>query len=126
MTLSFVTPDALSQLATLSVQALDSLPFGLIAMSPDGVVVIYNQTESELSRLTPARVVGRHFFRDVAPCTNNFLIAQRFETEPELDATLDYVFTLRMTPTPVRLRLLRSAAAPHMYLLVEKRRPGGS
>lgn len=125
MGISFAEPNAIRLLGGLTDAELDELPTGVIGMSQDGIVVVYNRAEAELSRLTPARVLGRHFFGNVAPCTNNHLIAQRFETEPELDATLDYVFTLRMAPTPVRLRLLRSAAEPLMYLLVERRRPGG-
>jgi len=125
MSISFAEPNAIRLLGALTEAELDELPTGVIGMSQDGIVVAYNHAEAELSRLTPSRVLGRHFFRNVAPCTNNHLIAQHFETEPELDATLDYVFTLRMAPTPVRLRMLRSASAPLMYLLVERRRPGG-
>jgi len=125
MGISFAEPNAIRLLGALTETEMDELPTGVIGMSQDGIVVVYNRAEAELSRLTPARVLGRHFFGNVAPCTNNHLIAQRFETEPELDATLDYVFTLRMAPTPVRLRMLRSAAEPLMYLLVERRRPGG-
>lgn len=125
MGIGFAEPNAIRLLGALTETEMDELPTGVIGMSQDGIVVVYNRAEAELSRLTPARVLGRHFFGNVAPCTNNHLIAQRFETEPELDATLDYVFTLRMAPTPVRLRMLRSAAEPLMYLLVERRRPGG-
>ena len=125
MGISFAEPNAIRLLGALTETEMDELPTGVIGMSQDGIVVVYNRAEAELSRLTPARVLGRHFFGNVAPCTNNHLIAQRFETEPELDAMLDYVFTLRMAPTPVRLRMLRSAAEPLMYLLVERRRPGG-
>ncbi len=73
-----------------------------------------------MAGLSKERVLTRNFFADVAPCTNNFMVAERFLSEPELDATLDYVFTLRMKPTPVTLRLLRSAASRHMYLLVKR------
>jgi photoactive yellow protein len=69
----------------------------------------------------PANVIGRHFFSAVAPCTNNFMVAYRFETEPALDAVTDYVFTLRMQPTAVRLRLLKQPLRRLMYLVVERR-----
>jgi len=57
----------------------------------------------------------------VAPCTNNYLVAQRFRDEPTLDAELDYVFTLKMRPTKVRLRLLQTPEARRKYLLVARR-----
>lgn len=108
------------ELLTAPDEALDDADFGVIALDDDHRVVFYNRIESALSGLTPERVVGRLFFSEVAPCTNNFMVAYRFETEEQLDATIDYVFTLRMTPTPVRLRLLRRPAAPLQYLLVQR------
>ena len=104
----------------MSTQALDELEFGVVRMRVDGEVVGYNLWESKLAGLSRERVLGRNFFSDVAPCTNNYMVAERFMNEPELDATLDYIFTLRMKPTAVKLRLLRSAAADHMYLLVKR------
>ena len=98
---------------------LDALPFGVVAMDHAGTVRFYNATESHAAGLRSERVVGRHFFTEVAPCTNNFMVASRFQAEAELDATIDYVFTLRMRPTPVRLRMLKSHGCPHMYLLVQ-------
>jgi len=37
-----------------------------------------------------------------------------------LDATIDYVFTLRMRPSKVRLRLMASPMQLLRYLLVER------
>jgi photoactive yellow protein len=117
----FGDPRTLDWLESATDQMLDDAPYGIVAMSADAVVLAYNRAESEVARLNPSRVIGQHFFRSVAPCTNNAMIARRFETESVLDATIDYVFTLRMLPTPVRLRMLRSFSAQRMYLLVERR-----
>jgi len=111
--------DLFDQLMASSDAQLQDTPFGVVAMDADHRVVIYNRAESTLSGLSPQRVVGRHFFSEVAPCTNNFLVAHRFETESDLDATIDYVFTLRMKPTPVRLRLLTRPEAARRFLLVQ-------
>ncbi len=108
-----------------SAEDLDELAFGVIGMTPDGMVVAYNKAEAGLAGLTPSRVIGRHFFTSVAPCTNNYMVAQRFEGDAGLDAIIDYVFTLRMAPTPVRLRLLKRPDAKRMYLLVERRQARG-
>jgi photoactive yellow protein len=59
---------------------LELLTFGVVAMAPDGKVEHYNLAEAKISGLTPERVVGRHFFTAVAPCTNNFMVAHRFES----------------------------------------------
>lgn len=125
MPLVFAYERSIDWLESASAEDLDELPFGVVAMSLEGVVMAYNKSEGELSGLTPARVLGRHFFTAVAPCTNNYLIAQRFETEAEIDATIDYVFTLKMTPTPVRLRLLKRPGAQRSYILVERRQLDG-
>jgi photoactive yellow protein len=117
---SFTHPDLLDRLETMDHTALDTLPFGVIAMAADGVVTSYNTAECRLSGLTPAKVIGRHLFSAVAPCTNNYMVGHRFETEPVLDAVIDYVFTLRMQPTSVRLRLLKQPGRQRMYLVVER------
>jgi photoactive yellow protein len=117
---NFSDPGLLEWLEAADDAALDTAPFGVVAMTEDGVVTSYNAAESRLSGLPPAKVVGRHFFTAVAPCTNNFMVAHRFETEPTLDAVVDYVFTFRMLPTKVRLRLLKQRGGLRSYLVVER------
>jgi len=117
---AFDSPDALAWLEAASTQALDTLPFGAIRMEPSGRVTAYNTWESAKAGLSKDRVLQRDFFADVAPCMNNYLVAERFRAEPELDVVLDYILTLRMAPTPVTLRLLKSVTARHMYLLVKR------
>jgi len=121
MNWSFAGHDLLDQLEGADDAALDALPFGVVAMDLDGVVTSYSAAESRLAGLSPANVIGRHFFSAVAPCTNNFMVAHRFETEASLDFVIDYVFTLRMRPTNVRLRLLKQPGRRRMYLIVEPR-----
>ncbi len=118
---AFSDADILEWLEAAAPEDFDHLAFGVIGLAADFHVVAYSKAEAAVSGLTPARVIGRHFFASVAPCTNNYMVAQRFELEPELDVVIDYVFTLRMAPTPVRLRLLKRPTARHMYLLVEPR-----
>lgn len=107
-------------LSGLDADGLDRLDFGVVVMAPDGTVTGYNTYESRLSGLSKDRVIGRHFFSAVAPCTNNFMVSHRFESECPLDDTIDYVFTLRMKPRKVRLRLLRAPDAPSMFLVVRE------
>jgi len=116
--ISFDMPDLIDVLETLDFDGLDALGFGVIAMAADGIVVGYNDAESALSGLARDRVIGRHFFSAVAPCTNNFMVSHCYETETVLDRTIDYVFTLRMKPCKVKLRMLKRAGARSMYLAV--------
>jgi hypothetical protein len=73
-----------------------------------------------MSGLDPATVIGVPFFDAVAQCMNNFMVAQRFDDEPVLDAIVPYVLTLRMRPTKARLRLLARPDAPRRYILIER------
>lgn len=117
----FSDPGLFDWLSTATVVELDSLPYGVIAMGLDGTVEAYNLAESKLAGLTPERVLGKNFFSNVAPCTNNFMVAHRFETEADLDAVIDYVLTLRMTPKKVHMRLMRRRDASRMYLVIQRR-----
>ena len=117
----FGDPGLLAALESASADRIDELGFGLIVMDRDGGVTGYNQAESQLAGLPVDEVVGRNFFVEVGPCTNNYLIAQRFHDSEELDEQLDYVFTYRMSPTPVRLRLLARRGSARQYLAVELR-----
>jgi photoactive yellow protein len=116
----FREADALRLLDAANDLELDDLQFGVIRLDRAGVVTFYNASESTFSGLPPVHTIGRHFFSQVGPCMNNEQVAQRYEKEPELDATIDFVLALRMKRTPVRLRLLRSESSLNAYLLVEQ------
>lgn len=116
-TIGFESSETPMLLEKLKPSDFDRLEFGLIAMTLEGIVVIYNSVESKYSGLSPERVLNRHFFTQVAPCTNNHLVAQRFN-ELQLDEIINYTFALRMKPVPVRLRMIRNTELKRMYLLV--------
>lgn len=125
-TLTFEDAQLRSRLEDCDDAALDELGFGVIGFDAGGVVRRYNALESKLAGLSPQRVLGHALFTVVAPCMNNFLVAQRFDdavaSGTELDATIDYVLTLRMRPVKVRLRLLaaRTGGAGLHYVLVQR------
>jgi photoactive yellow protein len=111
---------ALSDLDAMTVDERDALPFGVIGFEADTIVLSYNATEARMAGLDPASVIGVPFFEAVGQCMNNFLVAQRFEDEPEIDDIVPYVLTLRMRPTRVRLRLLATPGMPRRYILIER------
>ncbi|MGJ7916300.1 phosphonate transporter [Massilia sp. LXY-6] len=123
--LSFTAPGLHGQLSRLSAEQLDRLDFGVIGFGADTMVSQYNQTESEAAGLTAPRVLGQPLFTNVAPCMNNFMVAQRFEDAQDeasaLDATIDYVLTLRMRPVKVKLRLLAEPGSDRRYVLVQRK-----
>ncbi|NMM37968.1 MAG: phosphonate transporter [Glaciimonas sp.] len=125
ISISFDQPDLNDRLETLNADGLDQLDFGVIGFDSKTVVRLYNEFESKAAGLTSQRVLGHPLFTVVAPCMNNFLVAQRFEDAVEtgtaLDVTIDYVLTLRMRPVKVALRLLAAPRAAIRYLLVNRR-----
>ncbi len=118
MVISPAAPDLLAHLESASPDELDQLSFGVIGFAPDERVTVYNAYEADAAGLDPARIIGRDLFVEVAPCANNYLVAERYRECDTLDEELDYVFTLRMRPTPVRLRLLADPGAEHRYMVV--------
>lgn len=116
----FSSKEILAWLENQEESVYNGLPFGLIRMNSDGIVVNYNKAESDIAGIAPENAKGKHFFTEVAPCTNNFMIAEKY-TLPDLDEELDYIFTYIIQPTKVRLRLLKSAGMSHQYLLVKLR-----
>lgn len=108
------------ELDAMTENQLDELEFGLIALDEEGVAQRYNATESSMAGLRREAVIGSVFFEEIAQCMNNYLVAQRFEDQVELDDIIPYVLTLRMRPTPVRMRLLKSSSLSFRYILIQR------
>ena len=113
-----------NELFDLPDEAIDALPFGLIAVSADGTIEQYNAYESKLARLPKERVIGRHFFRDVAPCTAVRDFQGRFErfvNEPGDGAeSFDFVFQFPFGRQRVNITFLRSAKSRGVKILVNR------
>ncbi len=120
----FSHADLYDRIEAFSDAELDNLDFGVIGFDDQTVVRRYNAFESNCAGLSPQRVLGHPLFTTVAPCMNNFLVAQRFEDAATdgvaLDATINYVLTLRMRPVKVALRLLAAPGMAMRYVLVNR------
>jgi len=106
----FHAPDIAAWLVQAPPAALDRADFGVIEVDDDGVVLFYNVFEAEFTGMAPEDVVGRAFFTDVAPCSNNPLFRGRFRDglrQETFDVSLPYTLTYRLRPTLVHIRLLR-------------------
>jgi len=124
-TVAFDAIDAFEFLTAADDAALDALDFGVIAFDAATTVTRYNAHESRMAGLSHGRVLGHPLFTVVAPCMNNYMVAQRFEDAvaalDALDITIDYVLTLRMRPVKVKLRLLAAPSGPLRFVLVQRR-----
>ena len=87
-------------------------------MNYNGIVMEYNKFESEMVGISKENAIGKNFFVEVAPCTNNFMVAEKYRAET-LDEIFNYMFTYITSPTPVELRLLKGVNG-NQYLLAKK------
>ncbi|MBD5604527.1 MAG: PAS domain-containing protein [Candidatus Eremiobacteraeota bacterium] len=112
------------KLFDLSEDEVDALPFGLISVDHAGNIEQYNSYESRLARLPKDRVLGRNFFRDVAPCTAVQEFEGRFERfareEGDGAESFDYVFAFAFGRQHVNITLLRSSKSGRIKILVNR------
>lgn len=128
VTLDFTQDALLDALLPLDREGLDALEFGVIGFDVDTIVRDYNAVESRMAGLSRDKVIGLPLFTAVAICMNNFMVAHRFEEAAEnglpLDATIDYVLTLRMRPQRVQLRLLARPGEARRFVLIQRKTGG--
>ncbi len=121
---TFLEPSLLSRLNSLSQSEIDSFPFGIVKVDPNGQILMYNKYESELAKVPISTAVGRNFFTEVAICTNNRIFYGRFKEgmeKGELDAIFNYVFTYNMKPTNVIVHLLHDRSTGTNWVFVKSR-----
>ena len=103
---------------------IDALPFGLIAVDALGTIEQYNAYESRLARMPKDRVIGRNFFRDVAPCASVQEFQGRFErfVQGSGDAAESFDFELRFAfgRQRVNITFVRSAKSKQIKILVNR------
>ncbi|ACA17598.1 multi-sensor signal transduction histidine kinase [Methylobacterium sp. 4-46] len=111
-----------ARLDALSTGEIDALDLGVVQVDSDGTILLYNRAESVFSGRSAERVVGRNFFRDVAPCTRLPAFYGRFR-EGVRRGVLDEVFSFAygFDPQPLRVRVaLRGSATPGRYWIVTR------
>lgn len=75
--LSFPTPP--DELPEIDFATLDLLPYGIIVVDEQGRILFYNAREEQIAGRRREDVVGKNFFKEVAPCTQVREFYGRFE-----------------------------------------------
>ncbi|MGZ3442395.1 MAG: response regulator [Polyangia bacterium] len=116
----------LERVRSLTPEALDELPFGVIRVDRAGTIVGFNEYESAASRLPRAAVLGRPF-AEVAPCTQ----VQEFASAiaegiraGKLDRVLRFVFPTHGALSLVSVRLHFDSERSSIWIFVSRRAPG--
>jgi photoactive yellow protein len=87
--------DSLERLISLTADDVDDLPYGFIILDAEGTILLYNRYEAALARTAPEQVLGRNFFRDVAPCTRVAAFYGRFREVAEAEPGASRRFAFR-------------------------------
>jgi photoactive yellow protein len=109
-------------ISSLSRDQYDDLAFGVIELDGNFIVRNYNRPESLLARRSIDDTIGKHFFHEVAPCTDNPDFRGRIEAimrpdAVDTDVRFDFVFTFPWGRRSVRVRALRGGS-DHCWMFV--------
>jgi len=110
----------------LSDAELDQLPFGVICLDGEGWIHRYNVAEAVFARLDRATVLGKHFFRQIAPCTATPEFEGRFQAfirRPPTDClveTFRYIFDFSFGAQEVVIELVRGNIPNRYYFCVNR------
>lgn len=119
----FEPNDLQNALANISDEEVNDLVYGAVELDAEGVILSYNRAESELTGRKPEDVIGRNFFEEVAPCTRSNEFSGRFFKGVEtgdFNAVFEYVFDHEMTPTKVRIIMVKSIDRQTYWLLIKR------
>lgn len=111
-----------SLLDTYDEAQLDDLPFGVICLDERGVILKYNLAEARLARLDRNRVLGKSFFRQIAPCTQTSDFEGRFRTliaGGESRTSFRYLFDFKFGAQEVSIDMVRTASR-RVYVCVNR------
>jgi len=113
------------RLTGLSAADIDSLPFGYIALDLEGNIRRYNRHEADLAHKDPAEVLGKNFFREVAPCTQVEGFQGRFQQFasgeiPDPTLSFDFEFTFEHGSQKVRIGFVRSPLEREVIVTVNR------
>jgi photoactive yellow protein len=111
------------RLRTLSREEYDELAFGVIELDHDFRVRNYNRPESLLARREPEATIGKAFFEEVAPCTNNPEFRGRIEAlmrddAPARSVRFDFMFRFPWGRRSVIIRAVRDEQLDTCWVFV--------
>lgn len=110
-------------LARLTAQEIDQLAFGAVQLDAKGTVLQYNAAEASITGRKREDVIGRNFFREVAPCTDSPAFKGAFDAgvrNGDLNTMFEYVFDYRMAPTKVKIHMKKALVGDSYWIFVKR------
>lgn len=123
---TFDQTDIENVLARMNPTQIDKLAFGAVQLDANGTILAYNVAEGEITGRSPKDVIGKNFFKDVAPCTRNPRFEGLFKEgvkSGNLSAVFDYTFDYKMKPTQVRVQMKKAISGEAYWIFVKRLTP---
>jgi len=116
--------EALWRLVDVPFAQLDEMPFGAIVVDSTGTIVAYNQYEARLARKDRDAVIGKNFFRDVAPCTAVQAFEGRLRSftrgRHQVSEKFNYFFPFSHGPIEVIITFIKLRGKDQTLIAVER------
>jgi len=119
----FGSDDIENALAKMGTGELDDLAFGAIQLDANGKILKYNAAEGGITGRDPKSVIGKDFFKDVAPCTDTKEFRGRFQDgvkNGDLNTMFEYTFDYEMKPTKVKVHMKKALAGESYWVFVKR------
>jgi photoactive yellow protein len=119
----FTKTDIDNVLNRMAEKDIDKLAFGAIELDRNGTVLKYNAAEGAITGRNPAAVIGKNFFRDVAPCTSKPAFKGVFDAgvrNNDLNTMFEYVFDYQMKPTKVKVHMKKALSSGNFWIFVKR------
>ena len=119
----FGKSDIENVIGKMSSKQIDNLAFGAIELDADGKVLKFNAMEGSLTGRDPRAVIGKNFFREVAPCTSTPAFEGVFRegvAKDDLNTMIEYLFDYQMTPTKVKVHMKRAINGGSYWIFVKR------
>ncbi|HEX2546852.1 MAG TPA: photoactive yellow protein [Ramlibacter sp.] len=110
-------------LSKMTAREVDQLAFGAVQLDGKGSVLQYNSAESSITGRKREDVIGKNFFRDVAPCTSTPAFKGVFDKgvrEKNLNTMFEYTFDYNMAPTKVKIHMKKAIADDSYWIFVKR------
>ena len=119
----FGRSDIENVIGRMSEKQIDDLAFGAIQLDATGRIMTYNLAEGAMTGRDSRSVLGKNFFKEVAPCTSTPSFEGRFlegVKTGNLNTIFEYTFDYQMTPTKVKVHMKQAINGASYWVFVKR------
>lgn len=120
---AFGKDDIENSLSHMNDKQINDLAFGAVQVDGSGKIIAYNEAEAGITGRKAADVIGKNFFKEVAPCTATPKFKGVFDAGVKagnLNTMFEYVFDYKMTPTKVKIHMKKAIINDSYWIFVKR------